>query len=35
MINNGQIALVGGNYDIDTGTVEFFDDCMHMKNAPA
>jgi carbonic anhydrase len=33
MINNGQIALVGGNYDIDTGLVEFFDDCMHMKSA--
>ena len=33
MINNGQIALVGGNYDIDSGKVEFFDDCMHMKNA--
>ena len=33
MINNGQIGLVGANYDIDTGVVEFFDDCMHMKNA--
>jgi carbonic anhydrase len=33
MINNGQIGLVGGNYDIDTGLVEFFDDSLHMKKA--
>jgi carbonic anhydrase len=35
MINNGQIGLVGANYDIDNGLVEFFDDCMHMKSAKA
>jgi carbonic anhydrase len=35
MINNGQIGLVGANYDIDTGLVEFFDDSMHMKSAKA
>jgi hypothetical protein len=27
--------LVGANYDIDTGLVEFFDDSMHMKSAKA
>jgi len=31
MLNNGEIGIVGGNYDIDTGIVEFFDDATYLK----
>jgi carbonic anhydrase len=28
MIENGQIGIVGGNHDITTGEVEFFEDTL-------
>lgn len=35
MVQNGEIAIVGGMYDISTGEVEFYDDTLHYQNAGA
>jgi carbonic anhydrase len=32
MVDNGEIAIVGGMYDIATGEVEFYDDTLRFKN---
>jgi carbonic anhydrase len=33
MVQNGEIAVIGGMYDIGTGEVEFYDDTLRFQNA--
>jgi carbonic anhydrase len=32
MVENGEIGVVGAMYDIETGTVEFYDDVKYIRD---
>jgi carbonic anhydrase len=32
MLENGEIGIVGANYDVESGVVEFYDDTLYIKD---
>jgi carbonic anhydrase len=32
MLENGEIGIVGANYDVESGVVEFYEDTLYIKD---